>query len=91
MDFNFFFQLSKENRLDTALTVDKGMDLEECQIIQQRFEGFQQELDANERRVELVNDLGSKLIDKGHINSDQIRETTDRLNKRYSTGYIFCV
>lgn len=59
------------------------MDLEECQIIQQRFEGFQQELDANERRVELVNDLGSKLIDKGHINSDQIRETTDRLNTRY--------
>lgn len=58
------------------------MDLEECQIIQQRFEGFQQELDANERRVELVNDLGSKLIDKGHINSDQIRETTDRLNTR---------
>ena len=41
-----------------------------------------QELDANERRVELVNDLGSKLIDKGHINSDQIKETTDRLNTR---------
>lgn len=60
------------------------MDLEECQIIQQRFEGFQQELNANERRVELVNDLGSKLIDKGHINSDQIKETTDRLNTRYT-------
>ncbi|XP_031552905.1 spectrin beta chain, non-erythrocytic 1-like isoform X2 [Actinia tenebrosa] len=74
----------KENRLDTALTVDKSMDLEECQIIQQRFEGFQQELDANEKRVDLVNDLGSKLIDTGHINSDEIKETTDRLNTRWS-------
>lgn len=41
-----------------------------------------QELDANEKRVDLVNDLGSKLIDKGHINSDEIRETTNRLNTR---------
>lgn len=41
-----------------------------------------QELDANEKRVDLVNDLGSKLIDKGHINSDEIGETTNRLNTR---------
>ncbi|XP_032239849.2 spectrin beta chain isoform X2 [Nematostella vectensis] len=73
----------RENRLDTALTVDKGMDLEECQVIEQRFEGFQQELDANERRVQLVNELGGNLIEKGHINSDEIKETIDRLNTRW--------
>lgn len=68
--------------MDSALTVDKSMDLEECQLIEQRFDGFTQELNANEKRVEVVNDLGSQLIEKGHINSDEIRETTDRLNTR---------
>ena len=78
----FFFLRSQEDRLDSALTVDKSMDLEECQLIEQRFDGITQELNANEKRVEVVNDLGSQLIEKGHINSDEIRETTDRLNTR---------
>ena len=68
--------------MDSALTVDKSMDLEECQLIKQRFDGFTQELNANEKRVEVVNDLGSQLIEKGHINSDEIRDTTDRTNTR---------
>lgn len=36
------FCILQEDRLEAALTVEKSMDLEECQIIEQRFEGFQQ-------------------------------------------------
>ncbi|XP_015776593.1 PREDICTED: spectrin beta chain, non-erythrocytic 1-like, partial [Acropora digitifera] len=74
----------KEDRLEAALTVEKSMDLEECQIIEQRFEGFQQELNANEKRVGVVNDLGGQLLDKGHINSDEIKDTIDGLNTKWA-------
>lgn len=74
----------KEDRLEAALTVEKSMDLEECQIIEQRFEGFQQELNANEKRVGVVNDLGGQLIEKGHINSDEIKDTIDGLNTKWA-------
>ncbi|KAM7448230.1 hypothetical protein ABFA07_003643 [Porites harrisoni] len=74
----------KEDRLEAALTVEKSMDLEECQIIEQRFEGFQQELNANEKRVGVVNDLGGQLVDKGHINSDEIKDTIDGLNTKWA-------
>ncbi|KAK2552536.1 Spectrin beta chain [Acropora cervicornis] len=74
----------KEDRLEAALTVEKSMDLEECQIIEQRFDGFQQELNANEKRVGVVNDLGGQLLDKGHINSDEIKDTIDGLNTKWA-------
>ncbi|KAJ7388705.1 hypothetical protein OS493_036144 [Desmophyllum pertusum] len=74
----------KEDRLEAALTVEKSMDLEECQIIEQRFEGFQQELNANEKRVGVVNDLGDQLIGKGHNNSDEIKDNIDGLNTKWA-------
>ena len=43
---------------------------------------FLQELNANEKRVGVVNDLGGQLIEKGHINSDEIKDTIDGLNTK---------
>lgn len=41
-----------------------------------------QELNANEKRVGVVNDLGGQLTEKGHINSDEIKDTIDGLNTK---------
>ena len=43
---------------------------------------YLQELNANEKRVGVVNDLGGQLIEKGHINSDEIKDTIDGLNTK---------
>lgn len=43
---------------------------------------YSQELNANEKRVGVVNDLGGQLIEKGHINSDEIKDTIDGLNRK---------
>ena len=34
------FLYLQEKRLDTALRVDRTMDLEECRVIQQRIDNF---------------------------------------------------
>lgn len=47
-------------------------------------------MNANEKRVGVVNDLGGQLVDKGHINSDEIKDTIDGLNTKWVV-YFFLV
>ena len=37
----------------------------------------------------VVNDLGGQLIEKGHINSDEIKDTIDGLNTKYVLFIVF--
>ncbi|XP_028393281.1 spectrin beta chain, non-erythrocytic 1-like isoform X3 [Dendronephthya gigantea] len=73
----------RENRLDTALRVDRTMDLEECRVIQQRIDNFTTECSGNEERLSKVNTLGTQLVDEGHPSADDIQKTTEKVNSRW--------
>lgn len=55
-------------------------DMEDTEVMRHRFETFEQEMDNNKNRVDLVNDLARGLIQNGHPDSKAIVGRQERLN-----------
>lgn len=64
----------KEKLLHTMIATD---DIEEVEILKARFDTFDQEMKANEDKVETVKQLSRQLLHNEHPNSDEVinRET----------------
>ncbi|XP_051791286.1 spectrin family protein isoform X2 [Erpetoichthys calabaricus] len=58
--------------------------LEDLEVVQQRFETLEPEMNALGTRIEDVNQIAQQLIDADHRSRDEIRTTQDQLNKRWS-------
>ncbi|XP_033114837.1 spectrin alpha chain, non-erythrocytic 1-like isoform X2 [Anneissia japonica] len=50
---------------------------------QQKHQAFEQELSANQTRVENVRDFGEELIDQDHYNKEEIQKRIDEINQLY--------
>ncbi|MCP3664832.1 MAG: hypothetical protein GY696_20450 [Gammaproteobacteria bacterium] len=69
----------KEKMLDTMVP---GKDIEDCEIMKHRFDGFDREMNANASRVAVVNQLARQLLHVEHPNSDDIVDRQNTLNSR---------
>lgn len=49
-----------------------GKDIEDCEIMKHRFDGFDREMNANASRVAVVNQLARQLLVVEHPNSREI-------------------
>lgn len=75
--------LGRRSQLTTYLKVDRSDDMERCKAIQLRFEGFEQELLANQERVENINALYDDIKTKNPEQEDNVtQEKINNLNKR---------
>lgn len=63
-----------------------GDDIEELEIIKHRFDGFEQELNAQASRLQIVNHLAKQLMQAGmeSANTSEITERQSRLNDRWN-------
>merc|ERR1711899_78423 len=66
------------------LTMAPGKDIEDCEIMKHRFDGFDKEMNANASRVAVVNQLARQLLHVEHPNSEQIIARQNQLNTRWS-------
>lgn len=57
-------------------------DMEEIEIMKHRFEGFEQEMNANASRLAVVNQLARQLLHVEHPNSEEILARQNQLNQR---------
>jgi len=75
--------VGRRSQLTTYLKVERTDDMERCKAIQLRFEGFEQELLANQDRMKTVNALAAELKEQ---NPDEENLVTEKrindLNKR---------
>jgi len=71
----------KEKMLQTMIP---GKDIEDCEIMKHRFDGFDKEMNANASRVAVVNQLARQLLHVEHPNSEQIIARQNQLNTRWS-------
>merc|ERR1719412_2109514 len=71
----------KEKMLQTMVP---GKDIEDCEIMKHRFDGFDKEMNANASRVAVVNQLARQLLHVEHPNSEQIIARQEQLNRRWS-------
>ncbi|KAG1673120.1 Spectrin beta chain [Nymphon striatum] len=60
-----------------------GRDIEDVEVMKHRFEGFEQEMNSNASRVEVVNQLAKQLQDV-HPNSEEITARQNQLNDRWN-------
>ena len=58
-------------------------DVEEIEILKQRFKTFEQELNSQSSKVEEVNALARQLLANEHPNSDEVVARQDQLNQKY--------
>ncbi|CAH1792317.1 unnamed protein product [Owenia fusiformis] len=70
----------KEKVLDTMEPSD---DIEDCEVLRQRFLTLDQEMSANASKVDTVNQLARQLIQVEHPNSDQVLDRQNGLNERW--------
>merc|ERR1711981_419155 len=70
----------KEKMLQTMVP---GKDIEDCEIMKHRFDGFDKEMNANASRVAVVNQLARQLLHVEHPNSEQIIARQNQLNARW--------
>lgn len=70
----------KEKMLQTMIP---GKDIEDCEIMKHRFDGFDKEMNANASRVAVVNQLARQLLHVEHPNSEQIISRQEQLNRRW--------
>merc|ERR1719210_2804018 len=70
----------KEKMLDTMVP---GKDIEDCEIMKHRFDGFDREMNANASRVAVVNQLARQLLHVEHPNSEEIISRQNQLNQRW--------
>ena len=71
----------KEKMLKTMVP---GKDIEDCEIMKHRFDGFDREMNANASRVAVVNQLARQLLHVEHPNSEEILQRQNQLNQRWS-------
>ena len=65
-------------------TMTPGKDIEDCEIMKHRFDGFDREMNANASRVAVVNQLARQLLHVEHPNSDDIVARQNQLNSRWA-------
>merc|ERR1719229_1405551 len=66
-------------------TMTPGKDIEDCEIMKHRFDGFDREMNANASRVAVVNQLARQLLDVDHPGSDDIVARQNQLNSKWSS------
>lgn len=59
-------------------------DIEDIEVMKHRFEGFEQEMNANASRVAVVNQLARQLLHVEHPNSEEILAQQNHLNERFA-------
>merc|ERR1719288_183380 len=64
-------------------TMTPGKDIEDCEIMKHRFDGFDREKNANASRVAVVNQLARQLLHVEHPNSQEIVARQEQLNHRW--------
>merc|ERR550539_800368 len=62
-----------------------GKDIEDCEIMKHRFDGFDREMNANASRVAVVNQLARQLLHVDHPGSEEIIERQNQLNTKWSS------
>jgi len=72
----------KEKMLGTMVP---GKDIEDCEIMKHRFDGFDREMNANASRVAVVNQLARQLLHVDHPGSDDIVARQNQLNSKWSS------
>jgi len=65
------------------VTMVPGKDIEDCEIMKHRFDGFDREMNANASRVAVVNQLARQLLHVEHPNSEEIVGRQNQLNQRW--------
>lgn len=63
-------------------------DIEDIEVMRHRFEGFEQEMNANASRVAVVNQLARQLLHVDHPNSEEILAQQSLLNERFD-AFLF--
>ena len=66
------------------VTMVPGKDIEDCEIMKHRFDGFDREMNANASRVAVVNQLARQLLHVEHPNSEEIIARQNELNQKWS-------
>ncbi|XP_071744788.1 spectrin beta chain isoform X3 [Lepeophtheirus salmonis] len=66
------------------VTMTPGKDIEDCEIMKHRFDGFEREMNANASRVAVVNQLARQLLHVDHPNSEDITDRQNQLNSRWA-------
>ncbi len=66
------------------VTMKPGKDIEDCEIMKHRFDGFDREMNANASRVAVVNQLARQLLHVEHPNSEEIVDRQNKLNQRWA-------
>merc|ERR1712142_880769 len=72
----------KEKMLGTMVP---GKDIEDCEIMKHRFDGFDREMNANASRVAVVNQLARQLLHVDHPGSEEIIARQNQLNTKWSS------
>ncbi|XP_023337071.1 spectrin beta chain isoform X7 [Eurytemora carolleeae] len=67
------------------VTMVPGKDIEDCEIMKHRFDGFDREMNANASRVAVVNQLARQLLHVDHPNSEEIVSRQNQLNSKWSS------
>merc|ERR1719461_2599505 len=67
------------------VTMVPGKDIEDCEIMKHRFDGFDREMNANASRVAVVNQLARQLLHVDHPGSEKIIERQNQLNTKWSS------
>ena len=62
-----------------------GKDIEDCEIMKHRFDGFDCEMNANTSRVAVVNQFARQLLHVDHPGSDEIVARQNQLNSKWSS------
>lgn len=65
-------------------TMSPGGDIEDVEIMKHRYDGFDNEMNANASRVAVVNQLARQLIHVEHPNSEDIVARQNHLNNEWS-------
>uniref|UniRef100_T1IQM9 Spectrin beta chain n=1 Tax=Strigamia maritima TaxID=126957 RepID=T1IQM9_STRMM len=72
----------KDKMLQTMIP---GKEIEDVEVMRHRYEGFEQEMNANASRVAVVNQLARQLLHVEHPNSEDIHARQEQLNQRWAT------
>ncbi|XP_047735798.1 spectrin beta chain isoform X3 [Hyalella azteca] len=71
----------KERMLETMVP---ARDIEDCEVMKHRYQGFDQEMNANAGRVAVVNQLARQLLHVDHPNREDIIQTQNQLNQKWA-------
>lgn len=71
------------DRTAIASSSERGKDVEQVELLLKAFNNFKHDLESNEKRVELVNELAAKLLAAGHSDASKIQDRQSELNSRW--------